>query len=154
NGVKPIPEIPKAVISKEKLIEHVRKRVDFQLTVVNINAAIHDAAKDGLRLVYELEPHFMKYKADVLEPTLTMIHDEDDLETYVSLPSPATSTFLKDVSNEEIIGITDRMEIIREVDMGEETGIVWRDKDWEMKENDLSLDGFFKRQSEDTVKAF
>ena len=29
----------------------------------------------------------------------------------------------KDLSNEEIIGISEQMEVIREVDMGEETGM-------------------------------
>ena len=38
--------------------------------------------------------------------------------------------------------------------MQNETGIVWRDRDWEMKEQDLSINGFFIKHTEDTVKAF
>ena len=83
-----------------------------------------------------------------------MKHDEDVAQTYVSLTAPAKPIIHTPLSVEEVVGISDRMEIIREVDMGEETGIVWRERDWEMMEQDLSVDGFFKRQTEDTVKAF
>lgn len=153
-GVKWIPDIPKMLISKEKLAEHVQNRLNFQLTIANLHTATHDVAEDGLRLVYEPEQFSMKYRADVLKPTLTIIHDEDDPQTYALLPSPSSTTVRKDLSIEDIIGITEKIEVIREVDMGEETGIVWRERDWEMKESDLSINGFFKTQSEDTVKAF
>lgn len=153
-GVKRVPDIPKMLIPKEKLVEHVQNRLNFQPTIAKLSTATHDVAVDGLRLVYEPEQFFMKYKADVLKPTLTIIHDEDAPQTYVSLTPPSSTTVRKDLSIEDTIGITKRMEVIREVDMGEETGIVWRDRNWEMKEGELSIDGFFKRQSEDTVKAF
>lgn len=157
-GLQPEPIIPKTLIAKEKLIEHVQNRLDFQLTITRLDSVIHNVTEDGLRLVYELEPFFMKYKADVLEPTLTIVHEEDDeeKETYVALPPLPHSVFQKDVSVEEIIGITEEMEVIREVDWGEETGIVWRDRLWKLDEGEenLSMDGFFKKQTEDTVKAF
>lgn len=149
-----IPEIPTTLISKEKLIEHEQNRLDFQQTITNLYTIIHDVADDGPRLVYEPEPSFMSYKADVLTPTLSIIHDEDVPETYVPLPRPSNTAVKKDLSIKEVIGITEGMEIIREVDLGEETGIVWRDRNWEMKDQDLSIEGFFKRRSEDTVKAF
>lgn len=153
-GLRPEPIIPKALIAKEKLIEHVQNRLDFQLSITNLDSVIYDVAEGGLRLVYDLEL-FMKYKADVVEPTLTIIHEEDEdvPEKYVPLPSPLT-VIRKDVSVEEIIGITGEMEVIREVDWGKETGIVWRDREWKMEENDLSMNSFFQSHNEDTVKAF
>ncbi|WP_342429704.1 YcdB/YcdC domain-containing protein [Neobacillus sp. FSL H8-0543] len=153
-GVKRNPEIPAMLISKEKLIEHVLNRVDFQLLITYLYSDIHNVAEDGLHLVYDLDPYFMEYKADVLEPTLTIIHEEDSTQSYVTLAPPTSTIIRKYLSNEEIIGITEQMEVIREVDMGEEIGIVWRERDWEMKEEDLSINGFFTRQTEDTVKAF
>ena len=123
-GMKPIPNIPTALISKEKLIEHVSDRLDFQLTITNLFTVIHDVSEDGLRLVYEPEPFFMNYKAEILEPTLSIIHEEDDPETYVSLSPPTNKVIHKKLTNEEIIGVTERMEVIREVDMQDETGIV------------------------------
>ena len=153
-AVKQIPEIPKTLISKEKLIEHVQNSLDFQPTIKNLYTILHNVAEDGLRLVYEPEESFMKFKADVLTPTLSIIHDEDVPETFVSLPPPSNTDIQKDLSINEVVGITEEMDIIREVDMGEETGIVWRDRNWEMEEEDLSMDGYFKNQTKDTVKAF
>lgn len=154
NTVGQVPEIPTTFISKEKLIEHVRNRLDFQEIITNLYTGIHNVKDDGPWLVYEPEPSFMKYKADVLTPTLSIIHEEDVPETFVPPPTPSNTAVQQDLSINEVIGITEEMEIIREVDMGEEIGIVWRDRNWKMKERDLSMDGFFKRHTEDTVKAF
>lgn len=150
----PIPEIPTTLITKEKLIEHVYNRLDFQQTVTHLYTILHHVEEDGIHLVYEPEPSFMTYTADLLSPTLSIIHDEDVPETYVSLQPPTNTNVQKDLLIEEVIGITEKMEIIREVDMGKETGIVWRNRVWKMEEEDLSVNGFFKRQTEDTVKAF
>ncbi|MBM7604846.1 hypothetical protein JOC75_002850 [Metabacillus crassostreae] len=153
-AVKQIPEIPKTLISTEKLVEHVQNSLDFQLTIKNLYTIIYNVEEDGFRLVYEPEDSFMKFKADVLTPTLSIIHDEDVTETFVPLPPPSNTDSQKDLTITEVVGVTEEMDIIREVDMGEETGIVWRDRNWEMEEEDLSMDGYFKRQTEDTVKAF
>ncbi|TXC85763.1 DUF4901 domain-containing protein [Metabacillus litoralis] len=153
-AVKRIPEIPRTLISKEKLIEHVQNSLDFQPTIKNLYTIIYNVAEDGLRLVYEPEESIMKFKADVLTPTLSIIHDEDVPETCVPLPPPSNTVLQKDLTIKEVVGITEEMDIIREVDMGEETGIVWRDRNWEMNEEDLSIDGYLKRQTKDTVKAF
>lgn len=153
-GVKQAPNIPTTLISKEALIEHVKSRLDFQLKITNLYTFSSDVAEDGIRLVYDPVQDCMDYKADVLKPTLMFEHDEDVAQTYVSLIAPSKPITRTPLSIEEIVGITDRMEIIREVDMGEETGIVWRERDWQMAERDLSVDGFFQQQTEDTVKAF
>ncbi|MDN4491925.1 YcdB/YcdC domain-containing protein [Ureibacillus aquaedulcis] len=153
-GLQPEPIIPEALIAKEKLIEHVSNRLDFQLTITNLNSSIHDVAEDGLRLLYDVEL-FMRYKAGVAEPTLTIIHEEDEdyPEKFVSL-SPPPERIQKEVSVEELIGITQQMEVIREADWGDEKGIVWREKDWKTEETGLSMDSFLLRHNEDTVKAF
>jgi hypothetical protein len=153
-GVKQTPEIPTTLISKEKLIDHVQSNLDFKLTISKLFTDFHNVAEDGLRLVYEPEPGFMNYKAGVLQPTLTIEHEIDDPQTYVPLTPPSNTNVRKDVSNEEIIGITEGMEVIREVEMEDAVGIVWRDRDWERKDKDLSAENYFLRQSEDTVKAF
>ncbi|KGR77106.1 YcdB/YcdC domain-containing protein [Ureibacillus sinduriensis] len=153
-GIQPEPNVPSKLINKEKLIEHVQSRLDFQLTLTNLNASIHDVAEDGLRLMYDIGL-FMRYKADVMNPTLTVIHEEDEEYPgkFVSL-SPPPEPIEKELSIEELIGITEKMEVIREADLGDEKGIVWREKEWKMKEADLSMDSFLQRHNEDTVKAF
>lgn len=154
DGVKQIPDIPEQLIPKEKLIEHVENILDFHPKIVNLYSSIHDVSEDGLRLVYEPQPYFMNYKADILQPTLTIEHEEDDEETYISLTPPLNITENKEITIESIIGVSEHMEIIREVDVGKETGIVWRDREWKMDEKDLSVDNFLTRQTKDTVKAF
>ena len=153
DGVKAIPKIPETLISKEKLSEEVKSNLNLELRIMNLYPDFHDVEEEGLRLVYEPEQSFMKYKADVLKPTLTIEHEVDDDEETL-IPLPASSITQKESSNEEIIGITEQMEIIREVDMGPETGIVWRDRNWKSDETDLSIEGLFQRHTEDTVKAF
>ncbi len=153
-GVKETPGMPTTLISKEVLVEHVKSGLDFQLKITNLYTSMYDVAEDGIRLVYDPIQDCMDYKADVLKPTLMFDHDEDAAQAYVSLTAPSKPIIRTLLSVEEVVGISERMEIIREVDMGEETGIVWRERDWEMTEQDLSVDSFFKRQTEDTVKAF
>lgn len=153
-GLKPVPEIPKTIILKERLAEDVQNGLDFQLAVTQLYSFLHNVAEDGPRLVYEPTQSFMTYKADVLRPTLTIEQEEDEPETYIPLSVSDKRDEPESLTVEEIVGIPSHMEIIREVDMGEETGIVWRDPDWKMEEQDLSIDSFFRERTADTVKAF
>lgn len=154
DGVKPIPEIPTKLVSKEKLIQDVQNRLHLQLTITNVHTNLHDVEKDELRLVYEPKQTFLQYKADVLEPTLTIINEEEYEETYIPISPPKSTTNRENLTIEDVIGIPEEMEVIRKVDMGEELGIVWREKDNALRETNPSLDGFFKSRSEHTVKAF
>jgi len=152
NGAKVIPEIPETLISKEKIIQEVQKNLNLQLSIIYLYPEIYDVEEEGLRLVYEPEQPIMKYKADVLEPTLTTEQEVVEEETLISVP--ASSITHKEFTNEEIIGVTEQMEIIQEVDSGTETCIVWRDRNWKSDETDLSIEGISPRPNEGTVKAF
>lgn len=152
HGVKTSPEIPSKLVSKEALMEYVRNLLALQLVITNLSRYVYNVKKDGLHLMYEVHS-FLHFKADVLDPTLTIIHDENEPERYAALPPLPNNLITDDFTNEEIIGITDELELIREVDRGLDLGIVWRKRNWEKKEEDLSINGFFKMQSEDTVKA-
>jgi len=153
DGVKTSPKIPSKLVSKEALMEHVRNTLVLQLVITKLSRDVYNVKKDGLHLVYEVHS-FFNFKADALDPTLTIIHDENEPESNAALPPLPDNFIVNEVTNEEIIGITDELELIREVDTGPELGIVWRKRNWEMKEKDLSMNSFFKMQSEDTVKAF
>ncbi|MFB7160322.1 YcdB/YcdC domain-containing protein [Lysinibacillus sp. NPDC056232] len=152
DGVKTSPEIPSRLVSKKALMEHVRNELALQLVITRLSRDVYNMKKDGLHLVYQVNS-FLHFKADSLEPKLTSIHDENEPESYATLPPLPTNLIADEFTNEAIIGITDELELIREVDRGPEIGIVWRIRDWEMREKDLSLNSFFKMQSEDTVKA-
>ncbi|MFF2176018.1 YcdB/YcdC domain-containing protein [Lysinibacillus sp. NPDC058147] len=146
------PKIPSRLVSKEALLEYVRNTLALQLVITKLSRDVYNVKKDGLQLVYQVNS-FLHFKADSLEPQLTIIHDENEPESYAALPSLPTNMIANEFTNEEIIGITDELELIREVDRGPEIGIVWRKRDWEMREKDLSLNNFFEMRSEDTVKA-
>ena len=152
NGVKTSPGIPSQLVSKKALMEHVRNTLMLRQVITKLSHDVYNVKKDGLHLVYEVNSIF-KYHADSLEPSLTIIHDENEPESYAALPALPTNLIVNEITNEEIIGITDELELIREVDMGPEIGVMWRKWDWKMSDKDLSLNSFFKMQSEDTVKA-
>ncbi len=153
NGVKTSPEIPSKLVSKEDLMEYVRNSLALQLVITKLSSDVYNVEKDELHLVYEVHS-FLNFEADALEPTLTILHDENEPESYAALPPLPANLMTNEFTNEEIIGITDALELIREVDTGPELGIVWRKRSWVMQEKDLSINSFFKMQSEDTVKAF
>lgn len=146
-----MPEIPQSMIEKSILIEHVRSRVSVDLSIVKLYKSIYDVKENEARLVYVIEPHFMKYKAEAATPILAIDDVEEEKETLRPLIAPIMAT--EKPSIEEVIGITDEMEVLREVDMGSEKGIVWRERGWQGKEQDLSIQGFFERQTSETVKA-
>lgn len=152
NGVKISPKIPSSLVSKEALMDYVRNALSLQLVLTKLSRDVYNVKNDRLHLVYQVNS-FLHFKADALEPTLTIIRDENEPECYAALPPLPTNMIANEFTNEEIIGITDELELIREVDMGPEIGIVWRKRDWKMREQDLSMNSFFKMRSEDTVKA-
>lgn len=154
-GLKPEPSVPQKLISKEKLKQNVKAQLDFQLVVANVNPALEAVEKEQLRLVYEIAPYFMKYRADQMEPVLTIVHDNDEEEAETAIPlefSQKTSPLVRSI--EEVIGITEEMEIVREVEFDDKTGIVWRSHGYDARQDDLSLESFFKNHNQDTVKAF
>lgn len=147
-GIKPTPEIPEILIEKEKLIADVKQRLDFALEV-------RQQETGDFRLVYEPTIGRMDYNAGILEPTLTIIpeEDEDIKPTFIPLALPSQWPE-RESSIEEIVGISADMEVIREKDMGDEWGVVWRWKNWEGKDQDLTINSFFANHNDDTVKAF
>ncbi|EHL08470.1 hypothetical protein HMPREF0322_00782 [Desulfitobacterium hafniense DP7] len=153
-GVRRIPEIPSTLISKEKLKEHIGHTLQFRLKIHSLHSEVHDVEQDGLYLVYEPNAVFQTYRAADLSTETKMSSDEGEGETYVPLPTFSLKKVRQDLGIAEVVGITENLEMIREVDMGKERGIVWRDRNWQVMEKDLSMDGFFRRQTEDTVKAF
>jgi hypothetical protein len=153
-GIKPVPAIPKQLVAKDVLVEAIRKTLDFDVQLVYLPEGVYESANKGLRLVYEPNPHYLRFRADELIPRIREDDDiEDDVDSSIALAAPEAS-IIRDLTNEEIIGITSEMEIIREADLGSEIGTVWRDRDWQADSEDLSFKGFFDKRNDGTVKAF
>lgn len=149
HGIKPVPNIPKELVVKEVLVEKLREQLSFKLQLVYFPEGVYDKE---LRLVYGPTPSYLRFRAGELEPNLPMDKD-DNVEKYLPLAPPKTK-ITQNRSIEEIVGVTSDMEIIREVDWGSEIGKVWRQRDWQEVHDDLSLNGYFDRRNEETVKAF
>ena len=77
-----------------------------------------------MRLVYEPLPHIVSFRADGGIP----LNGGSDQKTYSISFEP-----------------------LRELDMSDQLGIVWRDRKWRDDEN-RSLKRFFHRRTQDTVK--
>ncbi|MED4017948.1 YcdB/YcdC domain-containing protein [Sutcliffiella cohnii] len=152
-GVKKEPATPTNIISKEQVLTEIKRTLDFNLVLSTIYAHTYNVKEQGLQLIYEPNPSVLNYRADVFPPTLTINHEEEIPPQYVTLPQQANLNENKKWSIVELIGITDEMEVIREVDMGEEKGVVWQDRNWEEKDRDRTVEGFISRQTEGTVKA-
>lgn len=152
-GVKAVPPIPKQLILKENLTEHVLDQLYFELVADQMHAEIHNVEEDSLRLVYLPNLVPMKYRAADMNPESAIEQDEKIREVTRPLPSLDLNV-QTERPVEEIIGITDTMEKLREVDWGEEIGIVWRERGWNFTNEDLSFESYLKERTEQTVKAF
>lgn len=152
-GVKKEPVTPTNIISKEQVLTEIKRTLDFNLVFSTIYAHTYNVKEEGLQLIYEPNPSILNYRADVFPPTLTINHEEEIPPQYVSLPQMANLEENKKWSVLELVGITEEMEIIREVEMGEEKGVVWRDRNWQENDKNRTIQGFISRQTDGTVKA-
>ncbi len=151
-GIKKVPDWPGELIAKEKLLNDLKTKMKFSLTIARMDPYFYDVDEAGLRLVYAPHPHFIRYKADGPEPVL-LSEMEEIQEKYVPLPPIPAKGREQTSTPEELIGITETMEKLREVDLGETTGIVWRDRNWQKGDHDLSLESFLEDRTAGTVKA-
>ncbi|MBS4190559.1 sigma-70 family RNA polymerase sigma factor [Bacillus sp. FJAT-49705] len=152
HGIKPVPNIPKELVAKEALVDKLKEQLSFKLQLVYFPEGVYDKYAKKLRLVYEHTPSYLKFRAGDLEPNL-LVDIEEEGGKYIPL-APSNKKIIQRRSIEEIVGVTSEMEIIREVDWGSEIGKVWRERDWQEDHEDLSLNGYFERRNEETVKAF
>lgn len=151
-GAKKLPAWPSAIVSKERLMEDARNRVKLSLKLMYLSSDIYDVEESGPRLVYEISPPYLGYKADEMHPELLFEVEEElpvILETHsvghsaVANPTP----FLG-----QLVGIDDNMHLIRESESELETVKVWRSRDFKNEVPDLALTGFIHNHSKDTVK--
>ena len=144
-----LPVYPKKLIEKEKILAKSLASSNWYLTLEYLSSAVCDVEKDGLYMIYENREFMKKFDATTGDAN---VEDEveEELKTYEPFPNVEVS--LKSEKIEDIIDIRSSMELLRQVDQGDETGLVWREKDWQSS-NDRSFEGFFSEHAEDTVKA-
>lgn len=152
-GAKPVPPWPAAIISKEKLLADARNRVELSLKLIYLSSDIYDVAESGPRLVYEISPPYLWYKADEVNPEL-LFEVEEEIPVILEAHSAGHIAAANPTrSLEQSIGIDENMQLIRESESELETVKVWRSRDFKNEVSDLAFTGFIHNQSKNTVKA-
>ncbi|SEG68159.1 YcdB/YcdC domain-containing protein [Paenibacillus sp. UNC499MF] len=153
-GTAAEPPLPASLAQPEQLRRHIAESVEMKLTIAKLHTALYAGGDDRLHLVYRPEPGFLRYDAGTGAVLSAEEPEEDEAFTAFEL-SPEEESGDSCSSLEELIGIpTYPLVKDRERDMDENLqGIVWHAADREENPADLSLDAFFRRRMEGTVKA-
>ncbi|RAS78232.1 hypothetical protein A4R27_17385 [Priestia endophytica] len=123
---------------------HVEAVKDYLMKETSCNLFLSTSNNKG-QLVYKIEPPF--YSVEVNEFSLYPVK-EDDLVLSKPLMSvnPSTETI------EEMIGLTDKHECIRESKDPELRGKVFRKKNLTLVSSDKSVDSYMRERNEETIK--
>ncbi|MFE4573639.1 YcdB/YcdC domain-containing protein [Paenibacillus chitinolyticus] len=154
-GSAAAPPLPVSLVQPERLRQQLAETVRMSLAVVKLIPALYAGGDDRLRLVYQPEPGYRRFDAVTGLAQGTDAEAEEEHEAYKAYELSPEETGDPLSSLEELIGIsTYPLVKDRERDMDENLrGIVWHAADREENPADLSLDGYFRRRMEDTVKA-
>ncbi|MDM5351457.1 hypothetical protein QUF65_11190 [Lysinibacillus sphaericus] len=149
NGyTKAPPKILTQLASKDRILQQVLK-APWALSMKYLVSGNYSVAQSGLYPIYESPIVYQSFNAI---DGKTLFEEEDEKEASFT-KFPYVQPLKKQKTLENIIGVTDCMGKLREVEMDESTlGIVWRKKDWQAPK-DKSLENFLLERIEDTVKA-
>lgn len=143
---------PKSIASEALMKEKMMKQVTMNLEIIEFSKELYVDGDDSYKLVYEPELVTYRYAADGSEITHDDFDEEDDehVEKTERLVRPDISA---DVDT--LLGFDENsFSKIREQDLGTEIGTVWRLNDADIKadQDDLSLEAFFARRNDGTLK--
>ncbi|MCP1356465.1 sigma-70 family RNA polymerase sigma factor [Aneurinibacillus migulanus] len=143
---------PQVLADKEEVKKQYLEQLEITLTIERIIEEIYELADGNVHLVYEFAP-LSAYPAEQ-KKLETRVCEEAETDEYMPLPPMAASEIAQRESVDvgALIGLTSAYRKIRESDLGETIGIVWRANETsEMP--DRSINSFFKERTENTVKA-
>ncbi|MEC1177034.1 DUF4901 domain-containing protein [Metasolibacillus meyeri] len=146
---KVVPNVPKQLFNKNKLLAQCVQQAKWQLQLRFLSQDVYAIEQSGLFLVYESEQLYELF--DAVTGTARFPHEEEDVSKETYLPFPSVQPQIKRCTLEEIIGIPDSMQRIREEEIENLIVIVWRDQSWQSP-HDLTFEGFIRERSEHTVK--
>ncbi|MFS0837545.1 YcdB/YcdC domain-containing protein [Paenibacillus sp. 1P03SA] len=152
-GTAAEPPLPASLAQPEQLRRHIAESVEMNLTIAKLHPALCADGDNRLHLVYRPEPGFLRYDAGT--GAARTAEEPEEEEAYTAFDLSPEESGDSNSSLEELIGIpTYPLVKDRERDMDEHLhGIVWHAADREENPADLSLDAFFRRRMEGTVKA-
>ncbi|MGE7935049.1 sigma-70 family RNA polymerase sigma factor [Viridibacillus arvi] len=150
NGyTKAPPKFPTQLASKDRILQQLFK-APWTLSMKYLVSDNYSVAQSGLYPIYESPIVYQSFNA-IDGKALFEEEVEEDVASFTKFPY--VQPLEKQTTLENIIGVTDCMEKLREVEMDENTlGIVWRKKDWKAPK-DKSMKNFLLERMEDTVKA-
>lgn len=150
NGGTSSFSIPKQIADKESVTADYLKHIQFELAVEKVRSELYEGGDDRPHLIYEADLPFFSYPADITEKRhmKPAAEDEDEEET---LPLPVLPEADRQADIDDMIGFTPSMRKIRETDMGESIGTVWRLGN-DPEPRDRSIAGYFEIRNQNTLK--
>lgn len=142
------PKFPQLLASKEAILQQLYK-ANWTLTMKFLDSNYYSVPQSGLYPIYESPIVYQTFHA--VNGHSTFDHEPEEPGSFI--PFPKVSVFKKRATIEEIIGVSDSMVKLREVEVDENTlGIVWREKAWQAP-TDKTMENFLFDRIEHTVKA-
>ena len=141
---------PREVLDKQKVMQSFLTDVKMNLFIANLSPDVCENATHSPCLVYEPDCPYYTHSADRLAER--NVEDENEEEYDISyLPLSEKLSGYPDIY--EVIGF-DKIALtkLREVDIGDEVVTVWHPCPSHSVNNDLSLDSYFQRKIENTLK--
>ncbi|WP_203361645.1 sigma-70 family RNA polymerase sigma factor [Bacillus sp. REN10] len=140
---------PKKIVHKDEAKKTLLDKLKMETMITILNEELYEDGDDLPHLVFEPSLRFHQLLADGTAPEFERVEEEDSRK-FVPLPK-LTTPATKDIH--AFIGLDrSKFQQIREQDMGDMIGTVWRISDEEPERPDRSLDGFFKQRNENTLK--
>lgn len=142
--------LPREVLDKEWVKQSFLAEVKMNLLITKLSPDVYENVTHSLCLVYAPDYPFYNHSADRLAERSVEENNEEDYETsYLPLPEklPGYSEIY------EVIGFDKHaLTKLREIDLGDEVVTVWHPGPPHSVNNDLSLDSYFQRKTENTLK--
>ncbi|MBK3496543.1 DUF4901 domain-containing protein [Viridibacillus sp. YIM B01967] len=139
---------PEKIIHKDEARSTLLNELVMKTTIAVLSDEVYEAGDNLPHLMFEPNLRSHQLLADGKAPEIK--REEEISSQLIPLPKP-TKAAAKDV--DAFIGL-DRsiFQQIREQDMGNSIGTVWRIAEEEPKLSDHSIDGFFKQRNDNTIK--
>ncbi|MEC0754884.1 DUF4901 domain-containing protein [Bacillus haynesii] len=150
NGGTSSFSIPKQIADQQSVTADYLKHIQFELAVEKIRSELYEGGDDRPHLIYEADLPFYSYPADITEKRhMKPAADDEDEEETLLLPLLPEADRQGDI--DDMIGFTPSMRKIRETDMGESIGTVWRLGN-DPEPRDRSIAGYFETWNQNTLK--
>jgi hypothetical protein len=146
-------QIPNSVVDKDQVMKEYLAELDIELLISEISSDIYVEGDNLPHLVYEPSLPFRFYPGNGDKKALEFEEEVEGEERLEKVTKPKEEL---DVTIDELIGFDEnKFKKVREQDMGDVTETVWQlENNKEDKENDFTIEAYFKRRNDNTLKIF